>query len=125
MNPFGGNPGPTQRTNQRMNARIKQHLANGGRVEVSLVRGAAIDLDGHAIENRLARSSQRLLLENLALIAAEAEGIDLSRTYDRRLLTTREVSDVAEQHTSTTSRSKSDERRESASSRLEPLANLR
>jgi hypothetical protein len=70
------NPGPTQPTNQRMNARIKQHLGDGGRVDVSFVRDVSIDLDGQPVEDRLVNSSQRLILENLALIAAEAEGID-------------------------------------------------
>jgi hypothetical protein len=70
------NPGPTQPTNKRMNARLREHLAADGRVQLSMARRVAIVAGERVIEERLDHTPQRRLVENLALIEADAEGID-------------------------------------------------
>lgn len=70
------NPDPTQRTNMRVHARFLGHLLSGGDIEMSIARTVKIELDGQTIVQRLAHTPERRLVENLALIAADAEGVD-------------------------------------------------
>jgi hypothetical protein len=70
------NPGPTQPTNKRMNARLREHLAADGRVQLSMARRVAIVAGERVITELLDHTPQRRLVENLALIEADAEGVD-------------------------------------------------
>jgi hypothetical protein len=58
-----------QKTNARMNGRMREHLAAGGRIEMAIATEATIELNGrvHAIDLR--RKTSRLLVENAAIHA--------------------------------------------------------
>lgn len=61
-------PGPSQATNIRMNAEMREHLAAGGRIEVSLITEATIEIDGAAAARfDLDAASSRRLVENAVL----------------------------------------------------------
>ena len=70
------NPGPTQATNKRMNARLREHLAADGRVQLSMARRVAIVAGERVNHGTPGPHAQRRLVENLALIEADAEGVD-------------------------------------------------
>jgi hypothetical protein len=71
-------PGPTQRTNLRLNALLKEVLSEGGRVEVAVVTGATVTLEGdEAVEADLSDRAVRLVIENAALVAARHAGTSL------------------------------------------------
>ena len=70
------NPGPSQKTSLRINARFLEHLRAGGRIEMSIARNVRIELNGLGLEQTLAYAPQRLVVESLGLIAADAEGFD-------------------------------------------------
>jgi hypothetical protein len=74
------NPGPTQPTNKRMNARLKEHLAADGRAQLATPRRVAIVAGESMIAERLDHTPQRRLAENLALIVADARESTISRT---------------------------------------------
>lgn len=70
-------PGLTQPTNQRMNARFREHIAAGGRVEVAIVTTAELVIDGRPRTLDLGRKASRLLIENAALHAVpDAESLE-------------------------------------------------
>ncbi len=64
------NPGTTQPTNQRMNARFLDVLRNGGAVSVAIAVEATVD--GETLD--LAARPARLLAENAALVRAHQSG---------------------------------------------------
>ena len=72
-------PGPTQRTNLRLNALLKEVLPEGGgRVEVAVVTGATLTLEGgEAVDADLSDRAVRLVIENAALVAARHAGTSL------------------------------------------------
>ena len=69
------NPGPSQRTNQRMNQRMLDVLAAGGRVAIEVCTGAVIEVGTCHEPLDLRVKSHRLLAEEGALAAARAEGL--------------------------------------------------
>ncbi|MCP3881822.1 MAG: hypothetical protein GY701_26045 [Sulfitobacter sp.] len=64
------NPGPTQPTNQRMHARIRDVLSSGGSTTLAVCLEAMIDDEALDLSTRPAR----LLAENTALVHAERRG---------------------------------------------------
>ena len=70
-------PGASQATNLRMNARFREHLAAGGRVEMATVTEAELMVDGQPRALDLGRKASRLLVENAAIHASpEAEPLE-------------------------------------------------
>lgn len=65
-------PGPSQRTNIRLNDRIRQHLAVGGQVAVEVVTTAWVELGVAREPLDMTRKSHRLLAEEEALVEARA-----------------------------------------------------
>jgi len=70
------NPGPTQRTNIRLNERLKSLIGTGGRVDLATVTDASVEIDGRVLPAELSGKIHRRLLESAALAAAAAEGVD-------------------------------------------------
>jgi hypothetical protein len=71
-------PGPSQRTNIRLNALLIHHLKRGDQVSLSVVLdGVTVTCDGELYPVDLNRKSERILLENAALLGANATGIKL------------------------------------------------
>ncbi len=70
------NPGPTQPTNKRINALLKQLLAEGGRVSTAIATSATLEIDGVPRPLDLTKKARRLLTENAALVKATLEGVD-------------------------------------------------
>jgi len=70
------NPGPSQRTNIRLNERLRTHLAAGGRVEMNIITTAESEIDGKRIPLDLNQKAARRLVENAALVEAAASGAD-------------------------------------------------
>lgn len=68
------NPGPSQETNQRINARMKAVIEAGGRVEVAIATRVRADVEGHAVVVDLLSHPYRLLAENAALVIAIQSG---------------------------------------------------
>lgn len=67
-------PGPTQRTNLRVNRELVEALQAGVRVSCAMVTAASISLDGaQPRQLDLARKTGRLILENASMAAAIAE----------------------------------------------------
>jgi hypothetical protein len=75
------NPGPTQTTNLRMNALLKEVLSQGGNVELATVTESAwIARSGREEIADLADKSVRRLFENVALVTGHAHDIlDLNK----------------------------------------------
>lgn len=70
-------PGPSQTTNIRMNAEMRDHLAAGGRVDVSIVTESAIEIDGAASAVLdLDAASSRRLVENAVLRGLKTTGLE-------------------------------------------------
>lgn len=67
-------PGPTQRTNQRLNALMVQLLAGDHAIEVSTATEATIEIDGQHGPLDLGSRPARILVENAALVAALMAG---------------------------------------------------
>lgn len=65
------NPGPTQPTNIRVNALLREHLAQGGEVEVLVATSAEVNTAQGAARLDLSRKAARLLAENACLVAAQ------------------------------------------------------
>ena len=63
-------PGPSQRTNIRVNARLREHLDTGGLVSLAVAMSAKVTPEGNAAAEPLdlAVKSARLLAENAALV---------------------------------------------------------
>ena len=66
------NPGPTQATNQRLNSRIKEILENGGEVRLSI-----LDMSQVSTDFELSDKFLRRCLENLAVLGASQDGIEI------------------------------------------------
>jgi hypothetical protein len=67
-------PGPTQSTNLRLNALMRQLLADSADIVVSTITSVTVEIDGHALPVDLAHKEARLLVESAALVAARASG---------------------------------------------------
>lgn len=61
------NPGPSQRTNIRLNDRIRQHLAAGEHIAIEVVTAARVEVGAARETLDLARKSHRMLAEEAAL----------------------------------------------------------
>lgn len=69
-------PGPTQSTNIRLNALMREIIKSGGSIGVSIMTdGAIVAMNGGEKPPRLDSKSDRVLLENAAIYAARASGI--------------------------------------------------
>jgi hypothetical protein len=67
-------PGPTQRTNVRMNQEIVTALGAGVKVTLAIVTTASTSIDGAAFQTLdLARKTSRQVVENAAMAAAIAQ----------------------------------------------------
>lgn len=75
-------PGPTQRTNQRMNARFRGVLAERGTIDVSIADTIIIQIDGEDVVTDLTHQWDRRLAENAAIVAARFEGVDHIENVD-------------------------------------------
>ncbi len=69
-------PGPSQMTNIRLNAEMREHLLAGGQIEVSVITEATIEIDGHAAPVDLNAQSSRRLIENAVLRGLSATGLE-------------------------------------------------
>ncbi|HKN98504.1 MAG TPA: hypothetical protein VJX10_15400 [Pseudonocardiaceae bacterium] len=63
------NPGPTQQTNLRLNALLREHLVLGGRVGLAVVTSVTVHHEDGPAELPLARRSARVLAEHAAITA--------------------------------------------------------
>jgi hypothetical protein len=63
------NPGPSQLTNIRLNEKMRAHLAAGGRINMQIITGAQVEIDGNSEECDLSSNFVRRFLENAALLA--------------------------------------------------------
>lgn len=70
------NPGPTQPTNKRINALLKQLLVEAGRASMAVATSATLEIDGVPTALDLTKKAGRLLAENAALVKAALEGVD-------------------------------------------------
>lgn len=70
------NPGPSQHTNIRLNDRLRAYIAAGGRVEMEIITGAELEIDGKRVPLDLSQKAARRLVENAALVEAAASGVD-------------------------------------------------
>lgn len=68
------NPGPTQRTSQRIHGELVQHLTAGDSVRMSVATEAEIEADGQRTALPLARKTARVLAEHAALGLAYLDG---------------------------------------------------
>jgi hypothetical protein len=66
-------PGPTQDTNLRINALLRECLVGGGSIEVTTATAAIVYLSGEPTELDLNLKAGRLLAENAALLTALAK----------------------------------------------------
>jgi hypothetical protein len=64
------NLGPTQPTNKRINALLKQLLADGGRASMAIATSAALEINDVPSVLDLTKKAGRLLAENAALVKA-------------------------------------------------------
>jgi hypothetical protein len=71
------NPGPSQRTNIRLNGVLREHLINGGTGHVATIEAVEQLLDQRWMPLDLAERPARLLVENAALLAAAAAGLSV------------------------------------------------
>jgi hypothetical protein len=71
------NPGPTQKTNLRMQAQLRTHFERGGTVEFSMVTTATLAVGRDAMPLNLSLTAHRRLLENAALVSnPKAESLE-------------------------------------------------
>jgi hypothetical protein len=70
------NPGPTQRTNTRMNNRMREHLGAGGTVLAECCTEAWIHVGAEQEGLDLSRKSHRMLAEETALAQVGASAVD-------------------------------------------------
>jgi hypothetical protein len=68
------NPGPSQRTNQQISAKMKSVIENGGKVELETATQIRVEIDGRGVVADLAHRPYRLLAENAALVIAREAG---------------------------------------------------
>ena len=70
-------PGPSQATNIRMNRAMCEHLLAGGRIDISIITAATIEIDGAAAAPLdLGAASSRRLVENAVLRGLAATGLE-------------------------------------------------
>ena len=69
------NPGPTQRTSIRINARLKEHIAAGGTVVVVATTAARMEIAGSWSVLDLSSKAARVLVESAALLVANKSAI--------------------------------------------------
>ncbi len=69
------NPGPSQRTNVRLNGRMRSHLAAGGSVTLEICGRAGLTLGSEHEALDLRRKSHRVLAEEEALAQARSGGM--------------------------------------------------
>lgn len=70
------NPGPSQRTNIRMNGRMTHHLEEGGRIEVATIMEATVWLSQRVMPLEFSDKATRRLIEAASLIVAvQEEGV--------------------------------------------------
>lgn len=70
------NPGPSQQTNLRMNAELKELVASGHLVTLERVKFQSIRLNGAEIPTTsLADKHVRVMLEHALLLAVQSQGI--------------------------------------------------
>lgn len=67
-------PGPSQRTNLRINSLLGNHLAAGGTVGVAIAGTAKVVRDGVLQPLDLRSKAGRVLAEHVALVAATLDG---------------------------------------------------
>ena len=65
---------PSQRTNKRINPKIKSCITSGGTVELETAIQIRVDIDGREVVVDLAHHPYRLLAENAALVIAREAG---------------------------------------------------
>jgi hypothetical protein len=71
-------PGPSQSTNIRLNALMREIIKSNGTVGVSIMfDGAAIAMDGRTKPPRMQNKSDRVLLEHAAIYAAREAGVSI------------------------------------------------
>src|SRR5258708_7626463 len=71
-------PGPSQSTNIRLNALMREVINSNGAVGVSImIDGATITKDGQTKSSRMQSKSDRVLLEHAAIYAAREAGISI------------------------------------------------
>ncbi len=71
-------PGPTQKTNIRLSAELRDHMAAGRRKKVDVVAdGVEVTARGTPLRAELADRALRRLLEQAALIAEAEVGVDI------------------------------------------------
>lgn len=69
------NPGPTQRTSQRINRELIDVMQRGGSLSLATAKDVALTLDGKALPVDLRLKPHRLLVENGALVELRSLGI--------------------------------------------------
>lgn len=70
-------PGPSQATNIRVNALLKEHLESGGSAEVDIIIGGVmLTISGEEVDANLSDKATRRLMENAALVAEGGTDID-------------------------------------------------
>jgi hypothetical protein len=69
-------PGPSQTTGIRMNAEMREHLASGGRIEMSAITEAEIGIEDRAAVLNLAEASWCRLVENAVLRGLRETGLE-------------------------------------------------
>jgi hypothetical protein len=62
-------PGPSQQTNIRIHALLRQHLVGGGRVEFATVTAATFTIGEEMAPIDFSQKSHRLLVESAALVS--------------------------------------------------------
>lgn len=70
------NAGPTHPSNKRINALLKQLLADGGHASITIATSATLDINGVPSALDLTKKACRLLAENAALVKATLDGVD-------------------------------------------------
>ena len=71
-------PGPSQRTNQRLNKLISQSIKDGGRVVVAIITDdPTLKINGQQRAADLGLKPERALLENAAIISCQEEGLEI------------------------------------------------
>ncbi len=68
------NPGPSQQTSLRVNARLREHLAEGGTVRLDVATAAQLHLPNSNLALDLGTKPGRLLAENAALVLTQVGG---------------------------------------------------
>lgn len=65
------NPGPSQQTSLRVNAKLGEHLASNGQVSLDVATAAKLHLPGRTLDLDLRGKTGRLLAENAALVLTQ------------------------------------------------------